>query len=134
MNTSYAEAVRSRGEGRQSSPTCNATARLPTSSTGDPTLATREQIQGCNVADMEMESNASSLTTQGQKSISSINPTKPSEGESLPDGYARNYAGFLIKTNKKRIHVSKELVAAEERLLQDHLIVASFIGGRLSPS
>ena len=53
-----------------------------------------------------------------------INPTEPSEGESLPEGYARNYASFLIKM--------EELVAAEERFLQDHLVVASFIGGRPS--
>ena len=79
-----------------------------------------------------MESNTSNLTTQGQRLILGINPTKPSEGKSVPEGYARNYVGFLIKTSKKRIHVSEELVAAEEQFLQDHLIVASFIGGRPS--
>ena len=86
------------------------------------------------MADMEIASIASSLTSQVQKLVPYINPTKPSEGESLPKEYAWNYAGFLIKMNKKRIHVSEELVAAEERFLQDHLIVASFIGGRPSPS
>ena len=83
---------------------------------------------------METTSIASSLTLQIQKLAPSINPTKPSEGESLPEGYARNYVGFLIKTNKKRIHVYEELVVAKERFLQNHLIVASFIGGRPSSS
>jgi hypothetical protein len=31
-----------------------------------------------------------------------------------------------------RIHVLEELVAVEEHFLQDHLIAASFIGGRPS--
>ena len=83
---------------------------------------------------METASIASSLIVQIQKLAPGINPTKPSEGESLPDGYARNYTGFLIKTNKRQIHVSKELVAPEERFLQDHFIVASFIGRKPSSS
>lgn len=83
---------------------------------------------------MELDSTASGLSSQIQQLSSQINLTSPSEGELLPEGFARNYAGFLIKTRKKRIHVTEELVAAEERYLKDHLIVASFIGGRPSPS
>ena len=133
MSSSYADAVRSRGERRQSPPNCNAYAHLP-EQTGALPPATSEQSQSPQAADMELESQTSSLSSQVQKLSLNINPTKPRDGESLPTGYARNYAGFLVKTQIKRIHVPEELVAAEERYLQDHLIVASFIGGRPSPS
>ena len=79
---------------------------------------------------MDMDSNTTSLTPRRQGQIADINPTKPSAGESLPEGFARSYAGFLIRTSRKRIHVSEELVAAEESFLQDHLIVVSFLRGR----
>ena len=133
MNTSYADAIRLRGEGRQSPPSCNANRHPLTAPIGAPTLISRDQTKGSNVANMETALMASSLTSQIQKLVPSINPTKPSEGESLLEGYARNYTGFLIKTNKKRIPIFEELVATEERFLQDHPIVASFIGGRPSP-
>ena len=139
MNTSYADAVRSTGEGRQSPPRLSAAAHQQFATavvqhqsdpTGDPSTSSEARNPGAAVK--VSASTASNLTTQSQELASSINPTKPGEGESLPDGYARNYAGFLIQTRKRRIHVSEDLVAAEARFLQDHLIVASFIGGRPS--
>ena len=120
------------GGERQSSPPREVITGLPDSMVVEPIPAASGQHQAGNAVDGETVSNTSSHTTQRLSLFSQINPTKPSVGESLPDGFARNYAGSLIKTNKKRIHVSEELVAAEERFLQDHLLVASFIGGRPS--
>nr|PNR43494.1 hypothetical protein PHYPA_015875 [Physcomitrium patens] len=62
-----------------------------------------------------------------------LNPTKPQLEETLPEGFTRNYAGFLIKSARKRIHVSKEIVATEEEFLEDYIVVASFLGGKLTP-
>ena len=134
MNTNYADAVCARSKSRQSPPASIAIQRPLPAAIKVPTSEAGDQTQGSNGVAMETESNTSNLTTQGQGLTLGINLTKPSEGESLPEGYSCNYAGFLIKTRKKRIHVSEELVAAEERFLQDHLIVASFIEGRPSPA
>lgn len=62
-----------------------------------------------------------------------LNPTKPQLEETLPEGFTRNYAGYLIKSARKRIHVSKEIVATEEEFLEDYIVVASFLGGKLTP-
>ena len=133
MNTSYVNAIRARGDGRQSPP-CNAGVDPSIVPTAASTLIPRDSTQNPNVMELETASTASNLTSQIPKLVPGTNPIKPSTGESLPDGYACNYAGFLIKTEKKRIYVSEELVATEARFLQDHLVVAGFIGGRPSSS
>ena len=130
-NTSYADAVRSRGDGRQSLPIHDADAHLQSAPTGAPSPSANNHTPDADVA-MEIATTAPDLTAQRQLPNPSINLTKPEEGESLLPGYARNYAGFLIKTNKTRVHVSEELVATEVRFLQDHLLIASFIGGQPS--
>ena len=130
-NTSYADAVRSRGDGRQSPPIRDTNAHLQSAPTGAPLPSASNHTPDADAA-METATIAPDLTAQRQSPNPSINLTKPEVGESLPLGYARNYAGFLIKTNKRWVHVSEELVAAEVRFLQDHLLVASFIGGRPS--
>ena len=130
MNTSYADAVRARGEARQSPPRGNTDA--PHLIAPVDAMPIRSGDRNPDAAATNSTSTASCLTSQGQELAPNINPTKPEVGESLPAGYARNYAGFLIQTRRRRIHVSEDLVAAEERFLQDHLIVASFIGGRPS--
>lgn len=131
MNISYADVVRARGDGRNSPPILNAEMAPPIAPPTATTPSSRDQSRVTPATAMELETapTTTTFTPPFQRPAQGINPTKPSQGESLPDGFARNYVGFLIKTNKKRIHVSKDLVTAEERYLQDHLVVASFIGG-----
>lgn len=134
MCASYADAVRSGGEDRQSPPPCNDGPPPQIAPADVPAPISEEQLQNPSAVDMEVVSTPPNPREQTQKLSQEINPTKPGDKELLPEGYARNYAGFLIKTNKKRIHVSEELVAAETRFLQDHLLVVSFIGARPSSS
>ena len=134
MNTSYVDAVRAGGDGRLPPLPHNEGVHPLIAATIEQALTTVVPAPTSNAMDTEEASTTSSLSAQPQALALGINPTKPSLGESLPDGYARNYAGFLIKTNRRRIHVSEELVAAEERFLQDHLIVVSFIGAQPSSS
>nr|PNR32341.1 hypothetical protein PHYPA_026467 [Physcomitrium patens] len=49
------------------------------------------------------------------------------------DGLTYNYAGFLIKQTKRHIQMAVEVVAAEERFLADHLVIANFISSTLTP-
>ena len=125
MTTSYADSVKAGSKGRQSSPT------------SDVAAPPNAQPPGVHSNDSSTVDTIMSLPTEQPLEQSGqlgprINPTKLGEGESLPDGYAKNYAGFLIKTTRKRVHVSEELVVAEVRFLQDHMIVASFVGRRPS--
>lgn len=62
-----------------------------------------------------------------------LNPTKLKAGGSLPKGLTYNYAGFLIKQTKRHIQMAVEVVAAEERFLADHLVIANFISSTLTP-
>lgn len=45
----------------------------------------------------------------------------------------QNYVGFLIKKDKKQIHVIESKVATKKHFLKDDLIVANFISEKLIP-
>jgi hypothetical protein len=57
-------------------------------------------------------------------------PTKAQEGEQLPSGYSRSYAGLLIKDLKREIQVNQDAVKCEMDFLQNFAVIAFFIGRR----
>lgn len=59
-----------------------------------------------------------------------IHPTKGQPGETLPEGFSRNYAGFLLRESKKEIEVNEETVLAEAARLKNVMIIACFVGAR----
>jgi hypothetical protein len=56
-------------------------------------------------------------------------PTKPDRDESLPDGYSRSYAGFLLKGGDREIEVNQDVVEQEMEWLQNFAVIACFLGG-----
>lgn len=75
-----------------------------------------------------------SQTLKDQISHLELHPTKAKAGEELPQGYYRNYAGFLIRNTKRVIYLDDEIVAANAACLSTHMAIATFVGGRPSPS
>jgi hypothetical protein len=70
---------------------------------------------------------------EGQaKSPTSLHPTKAQEGEQLPPGYSRSYAGLLLKDLKREIQVNQDAVKQEMEYLQTFAVIAFFIGGKPS--
>jgi hypothetical protein len=63
-----------------------------------------------------------------------INITKASLGEILPQGYSHSYVGFLLKDNKCVVRVNEDVVKTKMAYLHDHTIIASFIGEKLPPN
>ena len=100
MSSNYTDAVRSKGESSHPPPSCHAAAPPQAGPSGEPATAPDAHIQIPGAGDMDTSSHDSDLTTQSHHLPPRINPTKPGEGEILPEGYARNYAGFLVKTSK----------------------------------
>jgi hypothetical protein len=70
---------------------------------------------------------------EGQGKLpTSLHPTKVQEGEQLPPGYSRSYAGLLLKDTKREIQVNQDAVKSEMEYLQAFAIIAFFIGGKPS--
>jgi len=59
-----------------------------------------------------------------------IHPTKATSGESLPEGFARSYVGFLICNTVMEVSVDQDVVKRETEQLRKHVAVAYFVGGR----
>lgn len=55
-------------------------------------------------------------------------------GKSLLNNLTRNNACFLIKSDKKCSHVLDDIVVAKERLLEDYMLVGTFLGKKPTPS
>jgi hypothetical protein len=64
------------------------------------------------------------------QSPTSLHPTKAQEGEQLPPGYSRSYAGLLLKDLKRDITVNQDAVKQEMEYLQTFAVIAFFIGGK----
>jgi hypothetical protein len=60
-----------------------------------------------------------------------INPYKREEGETIPQGYGRNFHGLLIRYLTQGPQVNLESVSAEADFLKDHTIIASFVGKKI---
>jgi hypothetical protein len=68
---------------------------------------------------------------EGQaKSPTSLHPMKAQEGEQLPPGYSRSYAGLLLKDLKREIQVNQDVVKQEMEYLQTFAVIAFFIGSK----
>jgi hypothetical protein len=52
----------------------------------------------------------------------------------LPQGYSRNYVGFLLKDSKRVTQVNQDVVKAEMAYLHDHTNIISFIEKKPSPN
>ena len=64
--------------------------------------------------------------------FSKIHPTRATPGESLPEGLQRSSTGFLIKTSAQQVRLSKEKIQKEMEHFQSKVIIAYFVGGRIS--
>lgn len=58
-------------------------------------------------------------------------PTKAIPNESLPVGYARSHSGLLLPGGSREVKVDQEIIKQEMMYLQEHVAIASFVGGRL---
>lgn len=71
--------------------------------------------------------------TTHMRQFSQIHPTKATPGEKLPDGVERSSAGFLIKTSSHKVELCKEKIKKEMDFYQKKVVIAYFVGRRLSP-
>jgi hypothetical protein len=53
------------------------------------------------------------------------------QGETLPEGYGRNYQGLVIKHMRSTEGINLAAVHAEAGYFQDHTIIASFMGKKI---
>jgi hypothetical protein len=82
--------------------------------------------QGSGVADF-----ATKVTQVLEHQPSTVipHPTKPLPDESLPEGFTRSYAGFLLKGGNREIEVDQDVVEQEMQWLQNFAVIACFLGG-----
>jgi hypothetical protein len=67
--------------------------------------------------------------SQGQN-LHGLHPTKVQHEEKLPEGFRRNYAGFLIRDLNREVEVNQDAVKHEMEYLAKFAIIACFVGGR----
>nr|PNR31133.1 hypothetical protein PHYPA_027450 [Physcomitrium patens] len=59
-----------------------------------------------------------------------IHPTRAVPGEVLSEGYSRNCTGFFLCNNVMEVEVDQDTVKKDSEYLQNHAIVAYFVGGK----
>jgi hypothetical protein len=73
-----------------------------------------------------------SNTIAAQIGDGAVDPTKGHQGEKLPDGTSRNFAGLLLKNASREIQVDENLVEAEITRLRSRLLIGCFVGRKPS--
>jgi hypothetical protein len=82
--------------------------------------------------DERIEPELVAATTQ-QGRYAQIHNTKPTPGETLPEGLVRSKAGFLLKVEPVKAKVDIEKVKKEMELLARVAVIAYFVGGHQHP-
>lgn len=67
---------------------------------------------------------------ESQRQPTRPHPTKAIPNETLPEGYARSYSGLLLRGGSREIMVDQAVIKQEMAYLQDHVAIASFVGGK----
>lgn len=71
-----------------------------------------------------------SIYSDRQPSRNVPHPVKAAPGETLPEGFSRNYAGFLLRDMKREIKVDQNVVKEEMEFYSQFVVIANFIGGK----
>ena len=61
-----------------------------------------------------------------------FHPTRATEGEKVLNGLEQRSMGILINTKAIRFHLDKEKITKEMDLLEKQMVIAYFVGGRIS--
>jgi hypothetical protein len=67
--------------------------------------------------------------SQGQN-LHGLHPMKAQPEEKLPEGFRRNYAGFLLRDLNREVEVNQDAVKHEMEYLAKFATIACFVGGR----
>ena len=59
-------------------------------------------------------------------------PTQPQDGESLPVGFSRSYAGFLLCKQKRIVKVDQDIIKQEMDYLERFIVIVGFVGSKPS--
>jgi hypothetical protein len=69
------------------------------------------------------------FVSQGQN-LHGLHPTKAQLEEKLPEGFRRNYAGFLLRDLNREVEVNQDAVKHEMEYLVKFATIVCFVGGR----
>lgn len=94
------------------------------------TISNKERVHAAAIrAEKNIEPElVAAITNMGKHAR--IHPTITTPREELPTGFVWSCVGFLLNTNVLEVQVNQDIVKRDTEYLQQHAIVAYFVGGR----